>query len=303
MEGQLMEWRNDMAQITNFGSEQALSGANKSASRGRSFLIASLFPALLISPLGMALGSHLAHAGTILMSPDRAIDPDENEYPESRFGVGPEHGISSGFASREVTDMDETEDDTGTRRIRGSRGIASVSSSGAIYANSGQSSGQVSTNSIEHSRIMTSQASESRTASEMARKGVQEVAIIASDLGYFPKTVFVSRDVPVRMFVTGSSKNTLCIMMDSFQVRKQVRARKIEEITFTPNQPGKYRFYCPVNGMEGSLIVKEFSSTAEAVEGAPRARGIASTRRSLPSIATSFDSAVGGGNHGEEGEE
>ena len=35
------------------------------------------------------------------------------------------------------------------------------------------------------------------------------------------------------MFVTGSSKNTLCIMMDSFQVRKQVRSQKIEEITFT----------------------------------------------------------------------
>ena len=67
----------------------------------------------------------------------------------------------------------------------------------------------------------------------------------------------VTRDIPVRMFITGASRATLCIMMDSFQVRKQVRSQKIEEITFTPNVPGKYRFYCPVNGMEGTLIVKE----------------------------------------------
>jgi hypothetical protein len=90
-------------------------------------------------------------------------------------------------------------------------------------------------------------------------KGIQEVALIAGDLGYFPKTVFVTRDVPVRLFVTGASKGTLCVMMDAFNVRKQVRSQKIEEITFTPSTPGKFRFYCPVNGMEGTLVVRELA--------------------------------------------
>ncbi|MBS1961164.1 MAG: cupredoxin domain-containing protein [Bdellovibrionales bacterium] len=98
------------------------------------------------------------------------------------------------------------------------------------------------------------------------RKGVQEVSIIAGDLGFFPKTIFVSRDVPVRLFVTGASKGSLCIMMDSFNVRKQVRSNKIEEITFVPNQPGTYRFYCPVNGSEGTMVVKELT-TATPGEG------------------------------------
>lgn len=92
------------------------------------------------------------------------------------------------------------------------------------------------------------------------RKGIQEVSIIAGDLGFFPKTIFVSRDVPVRLFVTGASKASLCIMMDSFNVRKQVRANKIEEITFVPNQPGTYRYYCPVNGSEGTMVVKELTT-------------------------------------------
>jgi plastocyanin domain-containing protein len=113
-------------------------------------------------------------------------------------------------------------------------------------------------------RPVTPEAASSEPNSVVARKGVQEVALIASDLGFFPKTLFVSRDVPVRMYVTGSSKSTLCIMMDSFQVRKQVRSQKIEEITFTPNVPGKYRFYCPVNGMEGTMVVKELVSANSA---------------------------------------
>ena len=92
------------------------------------------------------------------------------------------------------------------------------------------------------------------------RKGVQEIAVIAGDSGFFPKTLFVTRDIPVRLFVTGASKNTLCMMMDSFQVRKQIRSQRIEEISFTPGVPGKYRFHCPVNGMEGNLIVRELTA-------------------------------------------
>jgi plastocyanin domain-containing protein len=93
-------------------------------------------------------------------------------------------------------------------------------------------------------------------------RGVQEIALIAGDLGFFPKAFFVTRDIPVRLFVTGASKNTLCVMMDSFHVRKQIRSQKIEEITFTPSMPGKFRFYCPVNGMEGTMVVKELSSNS-----------------------------------------
>lgn len=98
------------------------------------------------------------------------------------------------------------------------------------------------------------------------RKGVQEIAIIAGDLGFFPKTFFVSRDVPVRLFVTGTAKGSLCLMMDSFNVRKQVRTSKIEEITFTPTQAGTYRFYCPVNGSEGTMVVKELTTEADTIE-------------------------------------
>ncbi len=176
--------------------------------------------------------------------------PVPEDYPESRFGFPPAHldvGVTPGYASRMVQDVEgdseSASEDRGSRK--GSRSIASAgaaqSEAAAPPAPSSQSSGQ-------------------EFSGASSRKGVQEIALIASDLGFFPKTVFVTRDVPVRLYVTGASKNTLCVMMDSFQVRKQIRSQKIEEITFIPNIPGKFRFYCPINGMEGALIVKELSN-------------------------------------------
>jgi hypothetical protein len=120
------------------------------------------------------------------------------------------------------------------------------------------------------------------------RRGVQEIAVIAADLGYFPKTIFVTRDVPVRLYVTGASNNTLCLMMDSFGVRKQIRSSRIEEITFTPSVPGKYRFYCPVNGIEGTLIVKELANDMPpaGMGGLGRSRVPASAPKEPPAEAS-----------------
>lgn len=90
----------------------------------------------------------------------------------------------------------------------------------------------------------------------------QEVAVIANDLGFFPKAIFVTVNIPVRLFAIGASQNPLCFMMDQFQIRKQIRSQKIEEMSFTPTSVGQFRYYCPINGMEGSLIVKELNETS-----------------------------------------
>ena len=180
--------------------------------------------------LGVAIQ---AHASGVL-------NPDET-YPVSRFGVSEVGGYS--FEGG---------------RGEGGRGPAS--------ANAGQN-GQ-NDEELRGRDEITLQRASSVTSSPkgepgvplgtLRRNGVQEVAVIAGDLGFFPRTVFVTRDVPVRMFVTGASKNSLCMLMDSFQVRKQIKSQKIEEVSFTPNQPGRFRFYCPINGAEGFVVVREF---------------------------------------------
>ncbi|OFZ18734.1 MAG: hypothetical protein A2X94_05990 [Bdellovibrionales bacterium GWB1_55_8] len=189
-------------------------------------------------------------------------------FPESRFGAPParpDMGVSSGYAIRAVDDLEARNDelDAGTwyareNGARAGRSPAGLEITGGSVPRAGSNKMADLAPPLEPAPVNPTSA-----ASAIARKGVQEVALIAGDLGFFPKTVFVSRDVPVRLFVTGASKNTLCIMMDSFDVRRQVKSQKIEEITFTPDTPGKFRFYCPVNGMEGTLIVKEFATQTD----------------------------------------
>ncbi|MBU6153953.1 MAG: cupredoxin domain-containing protein [Bdellovibrionales bacterium] len=88
-------------------------------------------------------------------------------------------------------------------------------------------------------------------------KAYQEVAVIANELGFFPSTVFVTEGVAVKLFLTGASQKSQCFMLDPFEIRRQVRNQRVEEITFTPEHAGKYTFHCPMNGAKGTLVVRE----------------------------------------------
>lgn len=228
-----------------------------------------------------------AQAATVLARPEPAMKlaPGES-YPDSSFGRKPQRG----FASTETEALD-TSDEQGGARAPAGLVFRSVNEPtlepldrergpGVRVDEMGRGREARVATRFEEAKAVQPDRDSVEPASAIARKGVQEVAIIAGDLGFFPKTVFVNRDIPVRLFVTGASKSTLCLMMDSFQVRKQVRSQKIEEITFTPNLPGKYRFYCPVGGMEGTLIVKELA-TAVAVTEDGRAPASASDGRNI----------------------
>ena len=231
------------------------------------------------------LGSSGARADTVLADPKAMAAEDAPErdartgqaYPESRFGrppSPPEIGIRRGFAVVEAEKMDADR-----AAEEGSRSPAGLVFNADEQTPSGapKAQGRMPKPALPGSEsgvppvVGAVGPAAARTASPAYEnvqpesftkrtRGVQEIAVIANDLGFFPKTFFVTRDVPVRLFVTGASKQTLCIMMDAFQVRKQVRSQKVEEISFIPSQPGKYRFHCPMNGMEGTMIVKELSS-------------------------------------------
>lgn len=205
-----------------------------------------------------------AIAGTV-MAPTQVETPNNNgAFPPSRFGMPPARanvGLSDRFAARETEEnwdeLPAARDWDGKSASYG--GVWDERERGGNLAStrgrSPASGGGASSSASDAAGTPNPETQEF----EIRRKGVQEVALIANDLGYYPKTFFVTRDIPVRLFVTGASKNTLCIMMDTFGVRKQVKAQKVEEITFTPSVPGQYRFHCPVNGMEGVMVVKELA--------------------------------------------
>jgi plastocyanin domain-containing protein len=89
------------------------------------------------------------------------------------------------------------------------------------------------------------------------QKAHQEIAVIVNDLGFFPSNITVTQGIPVRLFVTGSSKKSQCFMMDAYGIRRQIQNQKVEEITFTPDESGTFAFTCPMNGAKGTMLVKE----------------------------------------------
>jgi hypothetical protein len=204
-------------------------------------------------------------AGVVLAppQPESTMPGPGEDYPPAAFGQEPARpDAPGGFAARAVADMEESGADPTAP------GVVNRAPAGLVFGKDASTSRPSPITPVSRAAGLT-EAVKKLTPEpvSMIRRGVQEVALIAGDLGFFPKAFFVTRDIPVRLFVTGASKNTLCIMMDSFQVRKQVRTQKIEEITFTPGLPGRFRFYCPVNGMEGMMIVKEPSSMTDDTSG------------------------------------
>lgn len=98
---------------------------------------------------------------------------------------------------------------------------------------------------------------ESVKPAEVFKHGVQEVSLIATDTGYLPSRVFVRRNIPVKLFLTSASPSKLCFMLDEFSLRKGVTNQSVEQMSFLPTKAGQYRFYCPVQEIEGQLVVRD----------------------------------------------
>ncbi len=92
---------------------------------------------------------------------------------------------------------------------------------------------------------------------EVYKNGVQEIALVATDVGYLPSRLIVRRNIPVRLFITSASAKTLCVVMDEFSLRKGVAPQQVEELRFLPTKAGQYKFYCPVQEIQGSLVVRD----------------------------------------------
>jgi len=94
--------------------------------------------------------------------------------------------------------------------------------------------------------------------SEVFLKGVQEVAIIATETGYLPSKVIVRRGIPVRIFLTSASPQALCFSLDDFpEAKRGARNQQVEVITLMPEQTGQYKFSCPIGALQGVLVVRD----------------------------------------------
>lgn len=125
------------------------------------------------------------------------------------------------------------------------------------------------------------------------KKAFQEAAVIVNDLGFFPSTLFVTQGIPVRLYVTGASQRSQCMIMDAFGVRRQIRNNKVEEVTFTPDQAGKFSFTCPMNGAKGTMIVRELEINDRLPASEPQETSMAEPARENKDSELIHDSDFG----------
>lgn len=92
---------------------------------------------------------------------------------------------------------------------------------------------------------------------EVYKNGVQEFALIATDTGYLPSRLIVRNRIPVHLYITSASARTLCFVMDEFSIRKGVENQQSVEVRFLPNKTGNYKFYCPVQEIQGTVVVRD----------------------------------------------
>jgi hypothetical protein len=92
---------------------------------------------------------------------------------------------------------------------------------------------------------------------EVFKNGVQEFSLITTDTGYLPSRLIVRRNIPVHLYLTSASARTLCFVMDDFSIRKGVENQDVVEVRFLPTKTGQYKFYCPVQEIQGTVVVRD----------------------------------------------
>ncbi len=89
------------------------------------------------------------------------------------------------------------------------------------------------------------------------KKPMREVAIIASDDGYFPNKISAFVGEKIRLLVTSSSDKKQCLILEKHEVFLPAEKGKIADKLIVLDSPGRYKIYCPATDFVGHLTVLE----------------------------------------------
>ena len=84
---------------------------------------------------------------------------------------------------------------------------------------------------------------------------LREVSIIVTPEGYYPDKIAVFEGEKVRFFVTSTTDDPHCFVIDKHKIFLGATKGKMTEGESIFNSPGKYKFYCPSYKAKGSLTV------------------------------------------------
>lgn len=118
--------------------------------------------------------------------------------------------------------------------------------------------------SHEHGKKTPSSQSHDHNQSQSETKGYafinddgnQEATITIKD-GYQPNTIVVKKGIPLRLnFDLQEETCTGTVVFTDFKLKREITPHQLTLVEFTPDTAGSFTFACPMNMIEGTLIVK-----------------------------------------------
>lgn len=101
---------------------------------------------------------------------------------------------------------------------------------------------------------MISQAAE-MFDEKMYQAPIREISVIITDDGFFPNKISAFEGEKVRFFVTSTASEKQCFILQRHELFLGVDKGKVNEGEIMLDQPGRFKFYCPSNKMQGHLTV------------------------------------------------
>ncbi|MBI5215913.1 MAG: cupredoxin domain-containing protein [Ignavibacteriae bacterium] len=87
--------------------------------------------------------------------------------------------------------------------------------------------------------------------------GIQEATIVIKN-GYQPSTLVVKKNIPLKLnFDMQEETCTDTVVLKNVHIKQGLEPYELTSIEFTPSVSGSFTFSCPMNMIEGLLVVKE----------------------------------------------
>jgi plastocyanin domain-containing protein len=84
------------------------------------------------------------------------------------------------------------------------------------------------------------------------------VTLSVTDNGFEPALATVEAGKPVTLIVTRKTDQTCAtaLIFDDDKIKHELPLNQAVTITFTPTKPGEMRYACPMNMIEGKIVVR-----------------------------------------------
>ena len=98
---------------------------------------------------------------------------------------------------------------------------------------------------------------------------LRKFSLIATEEGYYPNNLVIFEGEKIELTLTSTTKDPSCFIMQEKNIFLEASKGKVSEAKIAFKRPGKYKFHCPSQKIEGRVTVLEKIKPQIEVKRAP----------------------------------